>query len=99
MDRLSMKYLRGVDERKLLTVGENVFDFDDFSRQRLSNAYIALQGTNNVITWTTFDDRDVELSASDIKEIFTAAVVRADELHEKYRKLKEKLENGEEVEW
>lgn len=70
------------------------FDYDDKARDRISAAIIALEvaGSSATLTWTTADNKDVKVTASDLRGIIAQVAVRSDKLHTAYRKAKEKVE-------
>lgn len=47
------------------------FDYDDKARERINAAIIALEvtGTSATLTWTTADNQDVKVTASDLRAI------------------------------
>lgn len=70
------------------------FDYDDKARERINAAIIALEvaGTSAVLTWTTADNQDVKVTASDLRGIIAQVALRSDKLHTAYRKAKKKVE-------
>lgn len=70
------------------------FDYDDKARERINAAIIALEvaGTSAVLTWTTADNQDVKVTASDLRGTIAQVALRSDKLHTAYRKAKEKVE-------
>ena len=73
------------------------FDYDDKARDRISAAIIALEvlevaGSSATLTWTTADNKDVKVTASDLRGIIAQVALRSDKLHMVYRKAKEKVE-------
>lgn len=79
------------------------FDYDSKARDRISAAIVALEvaGASATLTWTTADNRDVKVIASDLRGIIAQVALRSDKLHNAYRKAKEKVESAtakEEVE-
>lgn len=79
------------------------FDYDSKARDRISAAIIALEvaGASAALTWTTADNQDVKVTASDLRGIIAQVALRSDKLHTAYRKAKEKVESAttkEEVE-
>lgn len=70
----------------------SLFDFDDKARDRINSAIIALDITKGSIEWTTADNTNVTVTANDLKAIVAAVAVRSNELHIKYRELKELVE-------
>lgn len=71
----------------------NTYDFDDKSRMRLAVALKALQlqGASATIDWTLADNTTAVITANDILQVFAAAAVRSNELHQRYRSLKEQV--------
>lgn len=69
------------------------FDYDDKARERINAAIIALEvaGASATLTWTTADNQDVKVTASDLRGIIAQVAVRSDKLHIAYRKAKEKV--------
>ena len=72
------------------------FDYDDKARERINAAIIALEvaGASATLTWTTADNQDVKVTASDLRGIIAQVVLRSDKLHTAYRKAKEKVETA-----
>ena len=70
------------------------FDYDDKARERINAAIIALEvaGASAALTWTTADNQDVKVTASDLRAIIAQVALRSDKLHTAYRKAKEKVE-------
>lgn len=70
------------------------FDYDEKARERINAAIIALEvtGTSATLTWTTADNKDVKVTASDLRGIIAQVALRSDKLHTAYRKAKEKVE-------
>lgn len=70
------------------------FDYDEKARDRINAAIIALEvaGTSALLTWTTADNQDVKVTASDLRAIIAQVALRSDKLHTAYRKAKEKVE-------
>ncbi len=72
----------------------NSFDYDDKARDRINAAIIALdvQGEGASIDWTTADNKDVVVTAADLRMVIAAVAVRSNTLHTAYRVAKEKVE-------
>lgn len=70
------------------------FDYDEKARDRINAAIIALelQGANAGIAWTTADNQDVSVTATDLRAIVAAVAVRSNALHIKYRSLKAQVQ-------
>lgn len=69
------------------------FDYDEKARERINAAIIALEvaGTSATLTWTTADNKDVKVTASDLRGIIAQVALRSDKFHTAYRKAKEKV--------
>ena len=72
----------------------NLYDYDSKARERINAAIIALEvaGASATLTWTTADNRDVKVTASDLRGIIAQVALRSDKLHTAYRKAKGKVE-------
>lgn len=89
-----LKYQRDTAEVEPIIYQGYSFDYDDKSRNRINAAIIALEvaGTAATLTWTTADNQDVKVTASDLRGIIAQVALRSDKLHTAYRKAKEKVE-------
>ena len=77
---------------KPIAYNDNLFDFDDKARDRINSAIIALSITEQSIEWTTADNTNVLVTADDLRGIVANVAVRSNDLHVKYRELKERVE-------
>ena len=70
------------------------FDYDSKARERINAAIIALEsaGSSATLTWTTADNQDVKVTASDLRGVIAQVALRSDKLHTAYRKAKAKVE-------
>lgn len=98
-----LKYQRDTAEVEPIIYQGYSFDYDDKARERINAAIIALEvtGTSATLTWTTADNQDVKVTASDLRGIIAQVALRSDKLHTAYRKAREKVETAttkEEVE-
>lgn len=89
-----LKYQRDTEEVEPITYQGYSFDYDERARERINAAIIALEvtGTSATLTWTTADNQDVKVTASDLRAIIAQVALRSDKLHTAYRKAKEKVE-------
>lgn len=89
-----LKYQRDMAEVEPIIYQGYSFDYDDKARERINAAIIALEvtGTSATLTWTTADNQDVKVTASDLRGIIAQVALRSDKLHTAYRKAKEKVE-------
>ena len=86
------KTIRDAEEVKPIAYNGNLFDFDEKARDRINSAIIALSITGRSIEWTTADNTNVTVTADDLRGVIAAVAVRSNELHVKYRQLKEQVE-------
>ena len=70
------------------------FDYDSKARERINAAIIALEvaGSSATLTWTTADNQDVKVTASDLRGIIAQVAMRSDNFHTAYRRAKGKVE-------
>lgn len=87
-----LKNIRDTEEVKPIPYNGNLFDFDDKARDRINSAIIALSITGQSIEWTTADNTNVLVTADDLRGVVANVAVRSNELHIKYRELKEQVE-------
>lgn len=73
------------------------YDFDDKARDRINAAIIALslQGADASIDWTTADNKDVKVTANDLRMVIAAVAVRSNALHMAYRNAKARVESAQ----
>ena len=69
------------------------FDYDSSARDRISAAIVALEvaGASATLTWTTADNQDVKVTASDLRGIIAQVAMRSDNFHTAYRRAKGKV--------
>ena len=102
---LALKTIRDTEEVKPIEYNGNLFDFDEKARDRINSAIIALSITGQSIEWTTADNTNVAVTADDLRSVIAAVAMRSNELHAKYRELKELVlacttkEQLEKIEW
>lgn len=91
---LTLKIQRDNLEVEPITYQGYAFDYDSKARGRINAAIIALEvaGSSALLTWTTTDNQDVKVSASDLRGVIAQVALRSDKLHTAYRKAKEKVE-------
>ena len=102
----SLKNRRDSLEVTPIVYNENTYDYDDKARERINAAIIALdvQSKNAEmasIDWTTADNKDVRVTADDLRMVIASVAQRSNALHVAYRVAKEKIEKAstkEEVE-
>ena len=86
------KSIRDTEEVKPISYQGYRFDYDDKARDRISAAIIALDVSKSQIAWTTADNTEVMVNADDLRGVIAAVALRSNELHVKYRQLKEQVE-------
>ena len=91
---LMLKRQRDEAEVTPIEYNGNLYDYDDKARDRINAAIIALelQGEGASIEWTTADNTNVLVTADDLRGVVANVAVRSNELHVKYRQLKEQVE-------
>ena len=103
----SLKNRRDSLEVVPIVYNENTYDYDDKARERINAAIIALDVQSNLakttasIDWTTADNKDVKVTADDLRMVIASVAQRSNALHVAYRVAKEKIEKAstkEEVE-
>lgn len=92
----TLKMQRDKAEVEPITYQGYSFDYDEKARERINAAIIALEvlGASVTLTWTTADNKDVKVTASDLRGIIAQVALRSDKLHTAYRKAKEKVETA-----
>ena len=102
-----LKYQRDKAEVEPIVYNENTYGYDDKARERINAAIIALDvqsknaETMASIDWTTADNKDVRVTADDLRMVIASVAQRSNALHVAYRVAKEKREKAstkEEVE-
>ena len=90
----ALKAERDAAEVEPITYNGNRYDYDDKARERINAAIIALelQGEDATIDWTTADNKEVSVTANDLRMVIAAVAVRSNALHNAYRVAKEKVE-------
>ena len=86
-----LKTTRDTLETEPIEYNGNRYDYDDKARDRINAAIIALDISGQSIEWTTADNTNVTVTAQDLRNIIAAVAVRSNELHVKYRSLKEQV--------
>ena len=100
---IELKAMRDSKEVQSIEYNGNLYDYDEKARDRINAAIVALslQGEGATIDWTTADNANTPVTATDLKMIIAAVAVRSNVLHNAYRVAKEKVLNAttkEEVE-
>ena len=96
----SLKNRRDSLEVTPIVYNENTYDYDDKARERINAAIIALdvQSKNSeiiaTIDWTTADNKDVQVTADDLRMVIASVAQRSNALHVAYRVAREKVEQA-----
>lgn len=90
---LTLKIQRDNAEVQPIEYKSNLYDYDEKARDRINAAIIALelQETTATIGWTTADNKDVAVTADDLRMVIASVALRSDKLHTAYRVAKEKV--------
>ena len=95
-----LKAERDSKEVEPITYNGNSYDYDDKARERINAAIIALdlqsaQAKATVsIDWTTADNKDVKVTADDLRCVIAMVAQRSNALHVAYREAKAKVEQA-----
>ena len=95
-----LKYQRDKAEVEPIEYNGHSFDYDDKARERINAAIIALdvQSKNSETTasidWTTADNKDVRVTADDLRMVIASVAQRSNALHIAYRVAREKVEQA-----
>lgn len=98
-----LKAERDAREVEPISYNSNSYDYDDKARERINAAIIALDVQSAKakaiasIDWTTSDNKDVNVTADDLRCIITAIAQRSNALHVAYREAKAKVEAAKTV--
>lgn len=90
-----LKALRDAKELEPVLVGNDSFDFDEKSYNRITAAIYTLEIVGGKIPWATADNSVVDVAAKDLKNVIATAAARSNKLHEQYRTLKEAVQAAE----
>lgn len=97
---LVLKRQRDVAEVEPIEYNGHSFDYDDKARERINAAIIALDvqsknaETMASIDWTTADNKDVKVTADDLRMVIASVAQRSNALHIAYRVAREKVEQA-----
>lgn len=91
-----LKYQRDIAEIQPIEYNGNLYDYDEKARDRINAAIVALsvQGTGADLMWTTADNKEVPVTADDLRMVIAAVAVRSNKLHTAYRIAKGKVEEA-----
>lgn len=93
---VELKSMRDTLEVEPIEYNGNLFDYDEKARDRINAAIISLElapvGTS--LSWTTADNKEATVTANDLKAVIANVAIRSNELHVRYRTLKEQVNNA-----
>lgn len=91
---IELKSIRDKKELEPIYYDGEYFDFDEKSYNRITAAIYTLEqiGEEATIQWTTARNTKKQVSATDLKGVIAAAGARSNELHIKYRELREMVD-------
>ena len=101
----SLKENRDFAEQLPVKTDVGVFDVDDKSITRITNAKEILTLTKGTIDWTLADNTIAKVTAEDLQNVIFALAQQSNEVHERYRILKEQvlscesIDELERIEW
>lgn len=89
-----LKFIRDTKELEPIYCDGEYFDFDEKSYSRITAAIYTLEqmGEGATIMWTTARNTAKEVTTQTLRSIIAAAGVRSNQLHSKYRELKERVQ-------
>lgn len=88
-----LKTIRDTEEVKPIAYNGNLFDFDDKARDRINSAIIALDinGQDMALEWTLADNTNILVTSRELLGVIANVANRSNNLHIKYRELKEQV--------
>lgn len=98
--KAEMKMKRDAGEVMPLLYNGHLYDFDEKSRERLDRKRQEIEdkGGTGTIPWTLADNTETTIGLQDFIAINSAATERAEMLHFKYRKLRQKIDDATTIE-
>lgn len=92
----TLKATRDSLEVEPIEYNGNNFDYDEKARDRINAAIISLEllGADATLSWTTADNSEAIVTANDLKMVIANVAIRSNELHVKYRTLREQVDNA-----
>ena len=92
-----LKGIRDTKEVEPIRTNKGIFDYDEKARDRIKDAMVALK-YSDTIEWTLADNTDVSVSQLDLENVILAVASRSNDLHIKYRELKQRVNAAQTVE-
>lgn len=88
-----LKFQRDTEEVTPIEYNGNLYDYDEKARDRINVVIIALGDTGS-LSWTTADNKEVQVDAFDLCNVLIEVAKRSIALHNAYRTAKEKVLNA-----
>ena len=97
---VELKSMRDSLEVEPIGYNGNYFDYDEKARDRINAAIISLEllGSEASLSWTTADNDEAMVTANDLKMVIANVAIRSNELHVKYRTLREQVDKATTIE-
>ena len=94
---VELKSMRDNLEVEPIEYKGNLFDYDEKARDRINAGIIALglAGEGASLSWTTANNTEAVVTANDLRAVIANVAIRSNELHVKYRILKEMVNNAQ----
>lgn len=93
---VELKSMRDTLEVEPIKYNGNYFDYDEKARDRINAAIIALDlaGADAKLSWNTADNKEAIVTANDLRGVIANVAIRSNELHVKYRGLREQVDKA-----
>lgn len=88
-----LKFQRDTEEVTPVEYNGNLYDYDEKARDRINVAIVALGDTGS-LSWTTADNKEVQVTAADLRSVLIEVAKRSIALHNAYRIAREKVLNA-----
>ena len=88
-----LKFQRDTEEVTPVEYNGNLYDYDEKARERINVAIVALGDTGS-LSWTTADNKEVQVTAADLRSVLIEVAKRSIMLHKAYRAAREKVLNA-----
>lgn len=88
-----LKFQRDTEEVAPIEYNGNLYDYDEKARDRI-NVAIAALGDTGSLSWTTADNKEVQVTSIDLRSVLIEVAKRSIALHNAYRTAREKVLNA-----
>lgn len=89
----NLKFQRDTEEVAPIEYNGNLYDYDEKARDRI-NVAIAALGDTGSLSWTTADNKEVQVTSVDLRSVLIEVAKRSIALHNAYRTAREKVLNA-----